>query len=94
MVKPTIGICCEFAQKHSAEFVQIFFEKAIDIFARRVYNDIVPGKTGDEKNKPDTAEKRYRYDIRKNLYQTIQGARRSNVRYLRRTYRKNDTPRA
>ena len=49
MVKPTSGICCEFAQKHGAEFVQIFFEKAIDIFARRVYNDIVPGKTGAKK---------------------------------------------
>ena len=42
MVKPTVGICCEFAQKHAAEFVQNFFEKTLDIFARRVYNDIVP----------------------------------------------------
>lgn len=42
MVKPTIGICCEIAQKHGADFVQIFFEKTLDIFARRVYNDIVP----------------------------------------------------
>ena len=49
MVKPTIGICCEIAQKHGADFVQIFFEKTLDIFARRVYNGIVPGKTGDEK---------------------------------------------
>ena len=49
MVKPTSGICCEFAQKHGSEFVQNFFEKAIDIFARRVYNDIVPGKTGAKK---------------------------------------------
>ena len=57
MVKPTIGICCEFAQKHGSEFMQIFFEKAIDISDRRVYNDIVPGKTGTKKNKPDTAER-------------------------------------
>ena len=49
LVKPTSGICCEIAQKHAADFVQNFFEKAIDNFARRVYNDIVPGKTGDEK---------------------------------------------
>ena len=49
MVKPTSGICCEFAQKHGAEFVQIFFEKALDKSARRVYNDIVPGKTGAKK---------------------------------------------
>ena len=49
MVKPTIGICCEFAQKHAAEFVQIFFEKFIDKSVRRVYNDIVPGKTGAKK---------------------------------------------
>ena len=49
MVKPTIGICCEFAQKHAAEFVQIFFEKTLDIFVRRVYNGIVPGKTGAKK---------------------------------------------
>lgn len=51
MVKPTIGICCEFAQKHGAEFMQFFFEKAIDNFARRVYNDIVPGKTGAKKRR-------------------------------------------
>ena len=50
MVKPTIGICCEFAQKHGAEFVQIFFEKLLDNFARRVYNDIVPERTGAKKN--------------------------------------------
>ena len=56
MVKPTIGICCEIAQKHAADFVQIFFEKAIDIFARRVYNGVVPGKTG-AKKQPDTAER-------------------------------------
>ena len=59
MVKPTIGICCEFAQKHGAEFVQNFFEKMLDIFTRRVYNGIVPGKTGAKKNKPDTAERGY-----------------------------------
>ena len=49
MVKPTIGICCEFAQKHGAEFVQNFFEKMLDKFVRRVYNGIVPGKTGAKK---------------------------------------------
>ena len=49
MVKPTSGICCEIAQKHGAEFVQFFFEKAIDKFTRQVYNGSVPGKTGDEK---------------------------------------------
>ena len=49
MVKPTIGICCEFAQKHGSEFVQIFFEKAIDKSTRRVYNKCVPGKTGAKK---------------------------------------------
>ena len=38
-----------FAQKHGADFVQNFFEKAIDIFAWRVYNGIVPGKTGAKK---------------------------------------------
>ena len=63
MVKPTIGICCEFAQKHGADFVQIFFEKSIDIFAWRVYNDIVPGTTGTKQ--PDTAGKRYRMEIGK-----------------------------
>ena len=42
MVKPTIDICCDFAQKHGSEFVQNFFDKPLDIFARRVYNDIVP----------------------------------------------------
>ena len=46
MVKPTIGICCEIAQKHGSDFVQIFFEKTLDIFARRVYNGIVPERTG------------------------------------------------
>ena len=49
MVKPTIGICCEFAQKHGSEFVQNFFEKAIDIFVRRVYNSLATGKTGAKK---------------------------------------------
>ena len=49
VVKPTIGICCEIAQKHGSEFVQNFFEKTLDIFARRVYNSIVPGKTGAKK---------------------------------------------
>ena len=49
MVKPTSGICCEFAQKHDSEFVQNFFEKAIDIFVRRVYNGIATGKTGAKK---------------------------------------------
>ena len=57
MVKPTSGICCEIAQKHGAEFVQIFFEKTLDIFARRVYNDIVPGKTGAKNKQPNTAER-------------------------------------
>ena len=51
MVKPTIGICCEIAQKHGSEFVQIFFEKAIDKSIRRVYNGIVPGKTGTKKRR-------------------------------------------
>ena len=54
MVKPTIGICCEIAQKHGAEFVQNFFEKTLDIFARRVYNGIVP--EGQERKK-DVATK-------------------------------------
>ena len=40
MVKPTSGICCEFAQKHAAEFVQIFFEKMLDKSARRMYNSL------------------------------------------------------
>lgn len=65
MVKPTIGICCEFAQKHGADFVQIFFEKAIDIFARRVYNDIVPGKTGTKKQK-GVATKQQKEDFMNN----------------------------
>ena len=56
MVKPTIGICCEFAQKHGSEFVQIFFEKAIDKSVRRVYNGIVPERTGAKTKQPDTAE--------------------------------------
>lgn len=51
MVKPTIGICCEFAQKHGAEFVQFFFEKTLDIFTRRVYNGIATGKTGAKKRR-------------------------------------------
>ena len=46
MVKPTIGICCEFAQKHAADFVQNFFEKTLDISIRRVYNSLATGKTG------------------------------------------------
>ena len=49
MVKPTIGICCEIAQKKDAEFVKNFFEKPLDIFIRRVYNGSVPGKTGAKK---------------------------------------------
>ena len=49
MVKPTIGICCEIAQKHGSEFVQNFFEKLLDNFARRVYNGSVPGRTGAKK---------------------------------------------
>ena len=49
VVKPTIGICCEIAQKHDSEFVQNFFEKTLDKSTRRVYNDIVPGKTGAKK---------------------------------------------
>ena len=49
MVKPTIGICCEFAQKHGADFVQNFFEKSIDKSIRRVYNGIVPETTGTKK---------------------------------------------
>ena len=57
MVKPTSGICCELAQKHGAEFVQNFFEKPLDKFARRVYNGIVPGTTGTKNNQPDTAER-------------------------------------
>ena len=40
MVKPTSGICCEFAQKHDAEFVQNFFEKLLDKSARQVYNSL------------------------------------------------------
>ena len=46
MVKPTSGICCEFAQKHDAEFMQNFFEKLLDKSVWRVYNDIVPETTG------------------------------------------------
>lgn len=68
MVEPTIGICCEIAQKHGSEFVQFFFEKTLDIFTRRVYNGIATGKTG-AKKQPDAAEKRYRHDIRENLHQ-------------------------
>ena len=48
MVKPTSGICCEFAQKHDAEFMQNFFEKLLDKSVCRVYNDIVPETTGTE----------------------------------------------
>ena len=48
MVKPTSGICCEFAQKHGSEFVQNFFEKLLDKSVCRVYNDIVPETTGTE----------------------------------------------
>ena len=64
MVKPTIGICCEFAQKHAAEFMQNFFEKTLDIFAWRVYNDIVPGKTGAKKT-AGHGRKRYRMTLGK-----------------------------
>ena len=46
MVKPTSGICCEFAQKHAADFVQIFFEKTLDNFARRVYNSLASNESG------------------------------------------------
>ena len=92
VVKPTIGICCEFAQKHGAEFVQNFFEKAIDKFVRRVYNKCVPGKTGTKKA-AGHGGKRYRHDIRKNLHQALQGACYNNMRYLRRTHRKDDAPR-
>ena len=46
MVKPTSGICCEFAQKHGSEFMQNFFEKLLDKSVCRVYNDIVPETTG------------------------------------------------
>lgn len=55
MVKPTSGICCEFAQKHGSEFVQNFFDKPLDIFVWRVYNDIVPGKTGAKKRRCNNA---------------------------------------
>ena len=58
MVKPTSSICCEFAQKHGAEFVQNFFEKLLDKFAWQVHNGIVPGTTGTKKHQPETAEKR------------------------------------
>ena len=38
--------------------------------------------------------KRYRHDIRENLHQALQGACYNNMRYLRRTHRKDDAPRA
>lgn len=68
MVKPTSRICCETAQKHGAEFVQNFFEKPLDKFARRMYTSIVPRNTGNEKQQPDTAEKRFHMVVTNKLY--------------------------
>ena len=45
MVKPTSGICCEFAQKHDAEFMQNFFEKLLDKSVWRMYNRLASNES-------------------------------------------------
>ena len=67
MVKPTIGICCEFAQKHAADFVQIFLKKHLTNPPGGCIMALFP-KGRERKKQPDTAEKRSTMVITNKIY--------------------------